>query len=606
MAYGLTTSGFVPKTEAELLQSLLDGVEARCGVTLDRAPESSISRLLGAYARVLAEGWSAADEIWRAGDRSQAAGVPLDDLVSVTGLRRLPATRSVARVICVGRDGTELPAGRVIHSARGDRFASAEAAVLSPALWQGKINFFRPVKNTRYTLSIDGHTVQILAGAGDSAEALAARLAAGLTALHLPLTVAAERGACVSVLAHDLAARPVFTLTVEPPWTAELRLSAVTADTNYGVLVSASGPLLLGTINGTDPPLAGTILANLAGQLTGATSPLEAELSPDGLGLFLRHRQPGGAFTLSLNGPMTQRAATPAAASLATATTTLLPAAELRFDAEQTGPVPAAALALDRIATPVAGLERCFNPEAADEGRLLESDADLRLRQRRSLQVPGTAVRESMAARLRQAFPAARAVRVVENDADTPDADGRPPHCFEVLIDIVEDAALDEQIARVIEGCRPAGIQAAVGAALLNGDAARQPVVSTVSTIDFQGQTRSVVFTRPGILKIYLVVQLHRHPDRSMPADVEEQVRAMIVDHGRGLGVGQDVVPGRLLRAVHQVPGIGRAAFAWATTQPPTSITGAIPGVGWMNPIAVGAAYRAVIDPQDVIVQVLP
>lgn len=615
MAFGLTPAGFVPKTEAEILQSLLDGVQAGVAVSLDRGPESTLSRLLGAYARVLAEGWSAADAIWRAGTPAGAEGVLLDDLVAVTGIARLPATRSLARVLCIGRDGAELPAGRVVHSQRGHRFVSGEAAVLTPSLFQARVSFARPTPHTRYRLRIDGQAAEIIAGVGDTALALAQRLYAQLRTLNLPMTMSVERGGAVALLAHDLSARPAVTLEVEPPWTGELRLLAATAGQTYAVGVTEpSGNILaIGVTTGTNPPNAATILANIAGTLSAPSTAFDAELSGDGLALLIRHRFPGGLFALQHTAQLANRTVTPSAESLASLHTQLLPAALLRFDAESTGPIPAAALALDGIATPVAGWERAFNPEAAAEGRLLESDAELRVRQRRSLQVPGVAVRESVSARLRQEFPESHAVRVIENDADSADADGRPPHSFEVLIDIAEDPALDLRIARAIEAARPAGVRAVHAAGALSGSAYRQPSRATVALVDFQGQRRDVCFTRPGIEKICLLIQLHRHPDQSMPADVAEQVRALVVAWGRGLGVGHDVVLGRLLRAIHGVPGIGRAAFAhaasgWSASAPLPQDNppnwAPIPGVGWMTPIPIGSAYRAVIDPQNVVVQV--
>ena len=101
--------------------------------------------------------------------------------------------------------------------------------------------------------------------------------------------------------------------------------------------------------------------------------------------------------------------------------------------AEVDGAIQAASGTITQISTPVRGWQTAINPLAAIEGRPVESDAELRIRQTRSVAKPSQSLWESMYAALWQ-LDGVRRVAGYENPTHEYDANGLPPHsvCYVV------------------------------------------------------------------------------------------------------------------------------------------------------------------------------
>jgi hypothetical protein len=235
--------------------------------------------------------------------------------------------------------------------------------------------------------------------------------------------------------------------------------------------------------------------------------------------------------------------------------------AQVDCQAITTGPTIANALTLTVIDNPVSGLLRVFNPEDAVIGRNIETDAEARNRRRNRLQIslagPLEAIRTALL-KLNDDVDSIELESVVlfENITNTIDARGIPPKAFEAFVyQAGGTTTRDQEIADAIWESKPAGIEP-------HGD-----VSKTVA--DSQGLIHTVKFSRPDEVDIYLILDLT--VDSSYPADGDDQVEAVMVTWGNGLGVGQDVIVfPSLVAQLDAIPGITDVVVKIGTAPAPT------------------------------------
>jgi uncharacterized phage protein gp47/JayE len=163
---------------------------------------------------------------------------------------------------------------------------------------------------------------------------------------------------------------------------------------------------------------------------------------------------------------------------------------KVKFEAETAGPTQAAAGSLTVIATPVVGWLSITNAEDAQPGRLTDSSADLRLRRKQSLARAGSSTGAAIRADV-LAVPNVTSVQVFENYTDDTDANGLPPHSFEVVL--WDDASADnDAVAQAIGATRAGGIRP-FGQ---TGDSG--------TATDANGVPRQVPFSRAAEVAIYI------------------------------------------------------------------------------------------------------
>lgn len=158
----------------------------------------------------------------------------------------------------------------------------------------------------------------------------------------------------------------------------------------------------------------------------------------------------------------------------------------LEFRASVVGPQTAYAGTVTNIDTPVAGWTSVTNP--ADHsflGASVETDAAYRIRQEQELRSQGRSTLDSIRTAVIGVAGVVECI-VVENNTELTDANGLPPHSFEVIV----SGGLDADIAKVISDFKPVGI-ASYG-------------TSTVTTTDGNGFAVNVKFSRPTVINIYV------------------------------------------------------------------------------------------------------
>ncbi len=225
----------------------------------------------------------------------------------------------------------------------------------------------------------------------------------------------------------------------------------------------------------------------------------------------------------------------------------------LSIDAECTNLVAGAKVCeagtLTTIKTPISGLESVTNASDGVIGRLIETDAELRVRRIESIAQSGGATVETIRSALTE-VDGVTEVKVYENTT-TGTVGSRPAHSFECVV-IGGD---DDEIAQVIWLTKPAGI-ATYG-------------TTTEVIVDSQGTDRTIKFTRPAEVDIYVTVTIVQEPGALV---LEADVQNAILAYGARLGIGDDVLPiaGILAEISKTVSGIRTIVVNAAITVTPT------------------------------------
>ncbi|MNQ33046.1 Baseplate J-like protein [compost metagenome] len=230
------------------------------------------------------------------------------------------------------------------------------------------------------------------------------------------------------------------------------------------------------------------------------------------------------------------------------------------------GPVAAAAGTLSRIVTPYPGLSSVNNPADAVLGRNIESDTELRQRQRLSTMAPASSPVESIYGNLAN-VAGVTYVRVRQNNTLVPDSNGIP----------------GKSVAAVIVGGEPLDI--AMTLLARTGVAAEWFGSSSLTLTDVQGEPYVVKWTVPTPAPIYIELTLEIINPGIFPADGLQQIKDAIKEYAKGgapaLGVedgfsatgfppGATVIWSRLFTPINFVPGHRVVSLFIGTAPGPT------------------------------------
>jgi uncharacterized phage protein gp47/JayE len=109
--FGLQASGFVIKDLDTILTEIEDDQRAAFGADFDVSPSSPEGIANGIIAAKLAEAWQQLGAVYNSEYPNGAEDTSLDQLCQLTGVRRLPATRSAVTAGITGTPGTVLTDG---------------------------------------------------------------------------------------------------------------------------------------------------------------------------------------------------------------------------------------------------------------------------------------------------------------------------------------------------------------------------------------------------------------------------------------------------------------------------------------------------------------
>lgn len=137
-SFGVTEQGFVEKSLAQIIADLEDAERLAFGAAINLLPSSVGGQLNGVFGDALKGNWSLANAVYQSWDPEAATGAALDRIAAITGITRLPATKSTMTsagsnpAVCTGTPATSLLVGRVVSvGLSADRFVSTAAATLT-------------------------------------------------------------------------------------------------------------------------------------------------------------------------------------------------------------------------------------------------------------------------------------------------------------------------------------------------------------------------------------------------------------------------------------------------------------------------------------------
>lgn len=255
-------------------------------------------------------------------------------------------------------------------------------------------------------------------------------------------------------------------------------------------------------------------------------------------------------------------------------------AGDVDSHSQDIGPVVALARGITDIQTPLTGWLSATNLLDARLGQGELSNEDFRTLRETELAAPGTGTVPALRADVLQ-LPGVITVRVFENFTDSTDGDGIPPHSFELLV----QGGDDQQIFDTVRAGKPAGIRS-------HGNV-------TGSSVDEEGVSQPVAFSRPTEIEIWVDVTLVKDPQTYAGAPA---VRGAISAYGNSQGIGVDAVAARLgsrafVDGVIDVPRVGSLGGTLVGTAPsPTSDATVVVGT---RQLATYAVARVTVNESD-------
>ena len=196
---------------------------------------------------------------------------------------------------------------------------------------------------------------------------------------------------------------------------------------------------------------------------------------------------------------------------------------------QELGPVVAVPGDLSIIGTPTAGWTSVTNADAADIGRAVETDAELRARQKLSVANPSQTILESLTGGL-AAVPGVSMVRVYENDTNSTDANGLPPHSIEAVVEGGDDYDIAYQLN------------------LRKDDGVSTNGTESETVIDAMGQSHEIKFSRPEQTPIYVSLTIKK----LLGYKGADSIKQAVADYVNALGIGEDVYSAGVIVAAMQ------------------------------------------------------
>ncbi|EMM5894234.1 hypothetical protein R7364_002605 [Klebsiella michiganensis] len=189
------------------------------------------------------------------------------------------------------------------------------------------------------------------------------------------------------------------------------------------------------------------------------------------------------------------------------------------------GAVAALAGSVNKINTPTRGWVSTTNPLAATVGVAAETNAELRVRQSQSVALTSVTPFEAVDGAIANIDGVTRH-KLYENDQDTPDANGLPPHSIAAIVE-GGDATV---IANTLRGVKGQG---------------STPFGSTVIIVpDKYGSPHPVGFSRPVDVPVFVKITIS--PLTGYTSQVGDEIKAAVAAYINSLAIGASVLLSRI------------------------------------------------------------
>ena len=166
MAFGLTNAGFVPKRLPDIKEEIESAMRSTFGPGINLLPTELLGEIIGIFSEREALIWEAAKAVYDAFYPDTASDVTLDNVVAITGIKRLQATKGTGSGIAYGTLGTVIPAGSIVSVAGNPtaKFLTVAAATIGAGTNEvQRIQFSAVPTSGSWTLIFDGDETGVLA-----------------------------------------------------------------------------------------------------------------------------------------------------------------------------------------------------------------------------------------------------------------------------------------------------------------------------------------------------------------------------------------------------------------------------------------------------------
>lgn len=585
-SFGVIDTGFNTKTLQDLQTEVEQELRNAFGPAFNTQADSVAGQINAVFLDKLAEMWLVAQSVYRARQPDSASGEALDNVASITGAVRLPATPSIVVLSLNLDDVTTVPVGSIVRiGATGARWVSTAEATNATGAQTTVATPFEsedaaPVVGNAF--AIDSIVTPIV---GWSAKAAIESLNSE------PFSLADLETFLLKV--DEAAAQTVTFNTADfadiTNATAQEVADSITGDITTGLTaVDANGKVrivsdtdgigsALEVTGGSGNPALGFSFEKLKGFNPDTSAKIisgNAELYDidDADTLFLKVDQ-GGTQTATFNTgdfvDIDNATAIEIAAVINQDVTGALAyevGGKVQIESLTEGTNSRIEITGGTSNTELGfteSEEQAGSSGDAELGRDIETDADFRLRRELLLRISGAATLEAIRAAVLDVTGVLQ-VFVFENTTDVTDGFGRPPHSFEVVASQGQAADLD--IATTIFLTKPVGIETFKVAG---------PSGVEVPVLDSQGISRLIRYSKA------TEVQMHVEVDVSVTQAVygggsqvagDQQVKEAIRDLGATLQIGEDVIINKFLCAPFGVAGVTDAtAIKIEDIFPPTN-----------------------------------
>lgn len=178
MSFGLTVDGFVIKRLQDIKSECETSLRDALGNGINLLPTELLGQIVGIFSEREALVWELAEAVYNSQHPDTAEGVALDNVVAITGIQRLKATKGTGQGRAYGTLGTVIPAGSIV-SVDGNpdaRFVTTAEYTLAAGTDEiQNIDFSAVPDAGAWTLIFDGEETGSLAY-NDAAAAVAAAL----------------------------------------------------------------------------------------------------------------------------------------------------------------------------------------------------------------------------------------------------------------------------------------------------------------------------------------------------------------------------------------------------------------------------------------------
>ena len=242
-------------------------------------------------------------------------------------------------------------------------------------------------------------------------------------------------------------------------------------------------------------------------------------------------------------------------------------------EAEEEGEIQAPVNSLINLLVPIVGITSVTNNEEAKQGRLRETDSELRTRRYESVAIIGASTESAITANVKN-LDGVTAAFIISNRTFTTDVDGRPPKSFEVVV----EGGDEDSIAETIWRYHPAGIES-------YGNI-------TKTIVDDDDITQTIKFSRPEEIYIKMQIDYTKYDEEAFGVSGEEGIKQAALAYGETLNIGVDVIPQRFYGTIFSsVSGISSLAI---------TLSSSTDGISWTpyssTPVSVGKTQRSNFD----------